>query len=319
MSGPRASIVVPTRDNAAVLEQTLRSLLADSSRLERELVVVDNGSRDGTSGIVDDLAATASFPVRLVHEPVAGSSQARNAGVAAARGELLLFADDDVVAADGWADALAAPFAEPGVGLVAGRILPLWPRTPPPWLAGPHSERLTLADFGDEPRALRPDEWPVTANLAVRASLLAGGEPPFPPSLGNHGSRSFGQEDYHLVRRVRATHEARYAPLAVVHHRISAERMTLEWMRGTFFDMGVGLALAERHERQPFPSLPRRLVRAVRVCRGLARRRRANARLERSGPETWEELYGCMWAGKHVEMLLGRFPRARDLVRSALV
>ncbi|HET7568447.1 MAG TPA: glycosyltransferase family A protein [Gaiellaceae bacterium] len=316
---PRATIVVPTRDNAAVVEETVRSVLADGSALERELVVVDNGSRDDTGERVERLAAGAPFPVRLVREPEPGSSPARNAGVAAAQGELILFVDDDVLVADGWADALAAPFSDPAVGLVGGRILPLWPAEPEPWLNGPHSTRLTLHDFGPDDRALAPDELPVTANLGVRASLLAGLEHPFPLALGNHGPRSFGQEDYHLVRLVRATHEVRYAAGAVVHHRISRERMTLHWMRGTFFDMGVGLARSEREERAPRPSLPRRAVRAVRVCAGVRRRRRANDRRERLGPETWEELSGCMWAGKHVEMLLGRYPRLRDLVRGAFV
>lgn len=313
----RASIVVPTRANPELLAGCVASLLADESRVERELVVVDNEPSTATAAIVEELAMSAPFPVRLVAEPALGSSHARNAGVAASGGDLILFVDDDVVVDKGWADALVAPFADEAVGMVAGRILPLWPETPPSWLDGPHRERLTLTDYGDGDRVLTPAEQPVTANLAVRRALLP--ERPFPPQLGNHGTRSFGQEDFRLAALARRSHEIRYAAGAVARHRIQRERMTLDWLRGTFFDMGIGLALDELDAGVEKPGLTRRAVRTVRVCRDFALRRRANERRGRDGDGTWEELYSCMWAGKHVEQLLGRFPRVRDLVRAALV
>jgi len=318
---PRATIVVPTRDQASLLEACLASLLADRSSVEREVIVVDNGSSDGTSDVVARLAADAPFPVRVIAEPQLGSSQARNAGVRAAGGEALLFVDDDVTVEDGWADALVRGLDDPSVGLVGGRIFPAWPEPPPPWLEnGPHKGVLALADFGPQDRLLvDPAERPYSANMALRASVARELDPPFALDLGHHGGRRFGYEDFNLVDRVRAGHGIAYAAGAVAHHRVDPRRMTLAWLRCTFFDMGIGLARSERSSGVRYPLLPQRAARAFRTFRTTQALKGANDGAERTGPETWEELYAYMWTGKHVETLLGRFPRTRDFVRARLV
>ncbi|HET7572552.1 MAG TPA: glycosyltransferase [Gaiellaceae bacterium] len=320
MSEPRVSIVVPTRDNAALLEDCLRSILADGSAVARELVVVDNGSRDGTADAVAAVAAGAPAPVRLVTEPRPGSSHARNTGIAQARGEILAFADDDVVVERGWTDALVRPFDDPEVALVAGRTLPRWPAPPPAWLDnGPHRAILTLADFGVEDRLLGGDESPVTANAAARAELVRALGTPFAVDIGHHGSRHFGHEDLDFVNRLRLGRRVAYAAGAVAHHRIDARRMTLRWVRGRFFDLGIAeQRLAARGGERP-PSLPRRAVRMWRIARGVRRLERENDRRERTGPETVDELKELIWAGRHAELLFGRFPPGRDLIRRALL
>jgi glycosyltransferase involved in cell wall biosynthesis len=60
-----------------------------------EIVVVDNASDDNTSAIVREWAGQCSFPVRLLFEPRPGQTFARNTGIRAARGDLLLWTDDD--------------------------------------------------------------------------------------------------------------------------------------------------------------------------------------------------------------------------------
>jgi glycosyltransferase involved in cell wall biosynthesis len=95
------SIVVPTRNRARHLVQTLRSLCAQQ-QVDSEIVVVDDGSTDDTARI----AAAADARVRVIRNPSpVGVSAARNTGVAACRGDWIAFCDDD----DLWApDKLAA-------------------------------------------------------------------------------------------------------------------------------------------------------------------------------------------------------------------
>jgi glycosyltransferase involved in cell wall biosynthesis len=316
MTRTTATIAICTRDRARLLEDCLVSILADRSHIEREVVVVDNASSDSTGAVVRRVAEQASIPVRLVQERSVGHSHARNAAVAAAEGGLLLFTDDDVLVDDGWADALAAPFADAEVGAAAGRILPLWPATPPPWLDGPHATLLTLTDHGETSRRLGEGEHPVGANMAVRLDIARAQA--FDPALGHRGHRRNGYDEIRFMNGLRARHAIAYAADAVVRHRIEAERMSLDWMRAAFFDLGVGLARSERSEGKALPSLPRRAVRAARVCRGTRSRRLENERTERRGPETWEELHGYMWSGKHAEMLLGRIPALVDRVGGLL-
>ncbi len=117
---PFASVVVCTRDRAESLRRALRSVLA-MDYPDFELVVVDNAPRtSATRDVVDELADPR---VRYVLEPRPGLSCARNRGVAEARGEIVAFTDDDVVADVGWLAALVAGFGRvPHVGAVTGLV-----------------------------------------------------------------------------------------------------------------------------------------------------------------------------------------------------
>ena len=89
---PRVSIVVPCRNAASWLGETLASAL-DQDGPPLELIVVDDGSDDGSPAI----AAAAGPRVRLIRQPPRGVSAARNAGTAAATGEFVLYLDADDV------------------------------------------------------------------------------------------------------------------------------------------------------------------------------------------------------------------------------
>jgi glycosyltransferase involved in cell wall biosynthesis len=85
------SVVIATKDRAALLDAALASLRAQEHAPEYELVVVDNGSSDATRGIARKHGAAYAF----VAEPNRG--KARNAGIARATGDAIVFVDDDVV------------------------------------------------------------------------------------------------------------------------------------------------------------------------------------------------------------------------------
>jgi glycosyltransferase involved in cell wall biosynthesis len=94
------SVVIPTKDRRELLLSTLASLESQRSPgLSFEVVVVDNGSVDGTPEAVRARAAVSPMPLTLVTEPAGGPARARNTGVAAASGELIVFIGDDTPAA----------------------------------------------------------------------------------------------------------------------------------------------------------------------------------------------------------------------------
>ncbi len=122
MSGrePRASVVIPTWNGCALLRAALLSLRAQTFR-DFEVVVVDNGSSDGTEAML-----RAEFPeVRVVPFPEnRGFAVAVNAGVAAARGRYLMLLNNDAEAEPRWLEALVAVLdARPEVGSVASKML----------------------------------------------------------------------------------------------------------------------------------------------------------------------------------------------------
>jgi len=115
-----ASIVVATLDRAEALARCLAALHAQEARRRVEIVVVDNNPDSGLTP-----AVVAAFPaVRLVREPRRGLSWARNAGIRAATGEIIVTTDDDVTMPPDWLEKLLEPFADGLVMAVTGNVLP---------------------------------------------------------------------------------------------------------------------------------------------------------------------------------------------------
>src|SRR5215207_6683861 len=116
--GGHVSVVIATRDRAHELERTLRELAALPER--PEVIVVDNGSRDGTPA----RAARAHPGARVIALGANHGAAARNAGVEASSGRYVAFCDDDSCWAPGaLARAAALLDAHPQIGLLAARVL----------------------------------------------------------------------------------------------------------------------------------------------------------------------------------------------------
>ncbi|GAA2621705.1 glycosyltransferase [Dactylosporangium fulvum] len=112
----RVSVIVPAYNEAANIAATVRSLVANDYP-GIEVVVVDDGSTDGTADIVRRLGLPS---VRVIRQPNAGKPAALNTGIAAARGDLLVLVDGDTVFEPDAVGQLVQPFADPDVGAVSG-------------------------------------------------------------------------------------------------------------------------------------------------------------------------------------------------------
>lgn len=93
MTSPKISIIVPAYNSATTIERCVRSIFNQTFR-DWELIIVDNGSTDGTSGLVSSIAR-GDDRIILLFECEKGVSNARNRGLDAARGEFICFVDSD--------------------------------------------------------------------------------------------------------------------------------------------------------------------------------------------------------------------------------
>lgn len=109
------SVIVPAYNESAGIEAAVRSLLASDHPVE--IVVVDDGSTDGTADLVESLRLPS---VRVIRQANAGKPAALNTGIAAASYDLLVMVDGDTVFEPDAVRRLVQPFADPGVGAVSG-------------------------------------------------------------------------------------------------------------------------------------------------------------------------------------------------------
>ena len=239
-SSTRFSIVVPTYQRRDVLLATLASLGDLETPWPVELVVVVDGSTDGSADAAR--ALDLPFPVTVVEQPNSGAAAARNNGAARARGEYLLFLDDDMVAHPRLLvehDAVLRAGADAAVGHI-----PLHPDSPRTlltpgverWVRLRH-ERLTRSRgqlaLGDL----------LTGQLSVRAGVfaVAGG---FDEEFNAGGS--FGAEDTDFLHRLLVGGAAvRYAPGAISYQRyvVTPDQYLRQWRQGGRADA----VLARKH------------------------------------------------------------------------
>ncbi len=173
---PAVSIIVPTFERQASLFRLLDALAAQSHPLaDIEVIVVDDGSADGTPERLR--AARFPFDLRPLSQAHAGPAAARNLGVGAARGDIVLFFDDDVVpAGDAVATHVAAHRATPNA-VVIGPMLPPagWRR--PAWIRW--EEQKLLAQYDAMDRGVYPctprQLFTANASLPRRRFVAAGG------------------------------------------------------------------------------------------------------------------------------------------------
>ncbi|GHG56156.1 hypothetical protein GCM10011331_23370 [Flavimobilis marinus] len=153
--GPEISVVMPTKNVALWVEEAVTSVLTQRG-VDLEVIVVDDHSDDGTVEVLEMLAQRDSR-LRVVRATVRGGGEARNEGVARARGEFLAFADGDDIVPDGVYARLLERLRLSGSDIIAGNYLTFAPSTS--WLRQSglpiYGESRTGVGLRDEPRLLR--------------------------------------------------------------------------------------------------------------------------------------------------------------------
>ena len=212
--------------------EALRSVRKqDFPASDYEIIIVDNAPRSIPALAV--LHQPLGMPsLRYIHEPRTGLHHARHAGARAARGEILVYIDDDVICPPEWLTAMIESYSSSQVGMVAGKVELLYEKKPPDWLAQ-FRDILSALNWGDRPHAVSAPLGPVGCNMSIRKSLLfeVGGFNP--DGFGDRRLLRFrGDGECGLARKV---HETKwviwYEPRAFLNHRVPAARMTAEYIK----------------------------------------------------------------------------------------
>jgi len=227
------TLIVCTRNRLPQLQAALACILGLRCRVPCQLVVVDNGSTDGTWQWLQSLESTAEFRIDVVLEPAAGLSRARNTGIRQALGDIVAFTDDDCYPTESFLDDVLDAFSRGGIDYCGGRVL----------LHDPADLPISIMT-STEPRIFPPNTFipagPISgANMAFRRTLLdvVG---MFDVGLGA-GSPTRSAEDTDFVFRSSwCGFTGMYTPTPTVRHhhmrRSSTDRISIE----AAYDIGRG-------------------------------------------------------------------------------
>lgn len=241
----RWTIILCTFNRARDLADTLARLRLLSYPIDdHEILVVDNNSTDETPEVISAASADVGNLVSL-RAVKPGLSHARNEGIAAARGELVAFIDDDAWPDPNWLQALENGFADKGTACVGGRVDAVWPHNAPPaWLAEQLFCFLTQVDYGAR-RFLRYPDYPAGTNIAFRKTVFQE-IGLFREDLGRIGASLLSMEEVDICLRIEdAGYKVLYLPDAVVYHKVAENRLTEAWFEQRSHWQGVSAALVE--------------------------------------------------------------------------
>ncbi len=221
---PKVSVVVPVRNRERTIGRCVESLLGIDYP-DFEVIVVDNGSTDGTHDIC------ARYPVVLVREDKKGPYAARNKGLATARGELVFFIDSDCIADKNVLTKLVRNLTADDIAGVGGQLQTYQPTT----LTEQFEDYAGILVYTMPQGTLAWDQRKFlsggifTANALFRKSVL--------DRLGGFDADFMSGGDYNMCWQIqRAGYRLVFDPEAIVQH---AHRTSLKGLIKQFFKYGL--------------------------------------------------------------------------------
>lgn len=253
----KLDVVIPTYNRAELLGRTLLSLANAEvpPDFTVKVTVVDNNSTDETRAAVEALKENfKKVELEYVFEPRQGKSYALNAGIEAARGDLLSGVDDDVAVAENWYVEIEKVFRArwDEIDFIGGKMLPEWETDKvPDWVEPLKNGVLGWRDYGDE-EWIYTEETPILTgghSVFKREVLLDLGM--FVEGVTPVGKNLIGCEDDIIYDKLlRAGKRGIYCPRLVIYHFMPAYRLSKSYYRQWCFGAGMSKYLMSVYYRQ---------------------------------------------------------------------
>jgi glycosyltransferase involved in cell wall biosynthesis len=244
---PFLSVVIPTRNRAALLYNALESITKQTYSTTRfEVIIVDNGSTDATAEVCQHFKQRIPN-LKYISVPLPGLHNGRHAGLKESIGEILIYADDDIEALPTWLEGVAESFSDPQVALVGGKILPKFESQPPEWFialskttdSGWSLGWYSILDFGDTEHEI-PHEYVWGCNFSIRKNVLQQVGGFHPDSFPQEFIKYRGDGETAVSQAIRNLGlKAFYNPKASVYHVVTQNRLTQEYIYQRAHNQGI--------------------------------------------------------------------------------
>lgn len=235
--------IICTYNRAKYIGNLLESVAAnDLAKDEYEILLVDNNCTDNTRAICEAFAAThRDVRFRYVTEPEQGLSAARNKGIKEAKGEVIVYIDDDALVDTWYLRTYAEWFAmHPETMACGGPIEPLYETEEPSWMT-PYTKALLTAwmNYGDKVREYPKGRYPGGGNAAYRKEVFdkVG---LFNTALGRKGGNLMGSEEKDIFDKMHALGmQVLYLPTPVLHHIIPQTKLEPDYFNRLTTQIGI--------------------------------------------------------------------------------
>lgn len=261
------SVIIPTRNRAKFLAACLETISRQSTNVEFEVLVIDNGSIDQTPLVIEEYRSKLPG-LKNIHDPEPGLHTGRHAGMNAASGDVLVFADDDIEAPPNWLSTISAVFTNPNVAMLGGNNFPKFLKPPPDWLMRLWTRPtlrgyraippLSIIEFSHPAKEISPyNIWGCNFSIRKKVLLEAGGF--HPDGMPQELIRFRGDGETHVCRHVAISGlTAVFHPGASVYHKVTPERMTHAYFRQRGFNQGVSDSYTHLRRRSMSTGLEKR-------------------------------------------------------------
>ncbi|MEP5938286.1 MAG: glycosyltransferase [Erythrobacter sp.] len=244
------SIVICTHNRAQYLAKALAGVARQDFPTDQfEVLVIDNASTDETKLVVDGFQGR-DHNLHYVYEAKLGLSIARNTGWRKAAGQYIAYLDDDAIPSETWLTHAANAIEQRNhdIGMLGGRVEPIWEQPRPEWLDDQLLSLLSMVDLGPTTQYVDDDFGIVGANMIIPRHLLEqfGG---FSSEVGRIGNLLLSGEETLLKRRLaKAGYRGYYSPDVSVQHHAPADRLTKKWFLERMYWQGRSSAALMRLE-----------------------------------------------------------------------
>ena len=235
--------IICTYNRAKYIGSLLESIAAnDLPKSEYEILLVDNNCTDNTREICESFAAAhKEVNFRYTTEPEQGLSAARNRGIKEAKGDIIVYIDDDALVDPHYLRAYTEWFAaHPETMACGGPIEPLYETAEPEWMT-PYTKTLLTAwmNYGNSPREYPKGRFPGGGNAAYRKSVFdkVGF---FNTELGRKGNSLMGAEEKDIFDKMHALKmQIMYLPTPVLHHIIPQTKLEQDYFDRWTTQIGI--------------------------------------------------------------------------------
>ena len=236
------TLIICTYNREKYIRPLLESIVKnDYPATDYEIVLVDNNCTDNTRGVCEEFSAShPEVALRYVVESEQGLSAARNKGIKEAKGDIIIYVDDDALVDTDYIRQYAEHFAaHPETMAAGGPIEPLYETEEPSWMS-PYTKALLTAwmNYGDKVREYPQGRYPGGGNAAYRKEVFdrVG---LFNTDLGRKGNLLLASEEKDIFDKMKALGmKVLYLPTPVLHHSIPQSKLEEDYFNRLTLQIG---------------------------------------------------------------------------------